>query len=111
MPESAPNPEVRVLPISPDEIVERRLETIPPQVIETFNRFIGERALNGYATVYQDEVVTSLEEQGMNRGEIFSRHWLDVEPLYREAGWKVEYDKPGYNETYRPYFKFKKPRS
>jgi ribA/ribD-fused uncharacterized protein len=28
---------------------------------------------------------------------IYAEHWLDVEPLYREAGWFVTYDKLGGN--------------
>ena len=31
-----------------------------------------------------------------------------IEPLYREKGWNVEYDKPGYNEFYKARFIFKK---
>ena len=26
--------------------------------------------------------------------------------LFEEAGWNVQYDKPGYNENYDAYFKF-----
>lgn len=26
--------------------------------------------------------------------------WLDLEDIYRDEGWTVEYDSPGYNETY-----------
>jgi len=42
----------------------------------------------------------------MARDEIFDRGWLDVEDLYRISGWRVEYHKPGYNETYEPTFEF-----
>ena len=26
--------------------------------------------------------------------DIFRRHWLDIEDIYRDAGWQVTYDKP-----------------
>lgn len=29
-----------------------------------------------------------------------------LDAVYEKAGWKVSYDKPGYNESYDPYFKF-----
>lgn len=34
------------------------------------------------------------------------QHWLNFEGAYRRAGWKVEFDKPGYNESYPATFKF-----
>ena len=42
----------------------------------------------------------------LKRADVFSNHWLDVEDIYREQGWNVEYDKPTYNETYDAYFVF-----
>ncbi len=39
---------------------------------------------------------------------VCDNHWLDVEDVYREAGWVVEYDKPGYCESYEATFTFKK---
>jgi hypothetical protein len=44
--------------------------------------------------------------KGLNRNEIFKKGWLDVEEIYGKAGWKVEYDKPGYNEDYAAHFIF-----
>ena len=44
------------------------------------------------------------------RQELFDNHYLDIEPAYRNAGWKVEFDKPGYNETYDSYFVFSKKK-
>lgn len=40
--------------------------------------------------------------------EAFSRGWFDVESSYRRVGWRVEYDKPGYNESYEGFWKFSK---
>lgn len=43
----------------------------------------------------------------LTKDEIFDNHWLDIEDIYREQGWKVKYDKPGYNEeSFKPYFEF-----
>ena len=39
---------------------------------------------------------------------VYRNHWLDFENLYKQVGWKVEYDKPGFNEFYEPVFIFKK---
>lgn len=44
----------------------------------------------------------------MPADEVFKKGWLNVEYLFRAAGWEVQYDKPGYNETYEAYFTFSK---
>ncbi len=37
----------------------------------------------------------------------FQYAYLDaMERCFRDAGWKVEYDKPGYNESYDAFFRF-----
>lgn len=38
---------------------------------------------------------------------MLDREHLDVEDVYRAAGWEVTYDKPGYNETYDATFTFR----
>ena len=40
--------------------------------------------------------------------KICEEGWLDVEDVYRKAGWEVIYDAPGYNESfYEPSFEFR----
>lgn len=97
-----------VKPIRPDEVASEKEKLIPDTVIETFNRLIAERGGGGSVTIRQDEVVKILVDAGLERREIFERHWLDVEGIYRQAGWDVEYDKPGFNETYDPKYTFRK---
>ncbi len=99
----------QVAPISPDELVGLQRELMPPEVIETFNRYIGERALNGRAVINQDDIVEDLKSQGLDGGDIFEKGWLNVEGIYKDAGWKVEYNAPAYNETGRSYFTFTVP--
>jgi hypothetical protein len=40
------------------------------------------------------------------RDAIFEHNWLDIEDIYRQAGWAVEYNAPAYNETFDETFKF-----
>lgn len=37
---------------------------------------------------------------------IYSRKWLDFEPLFKDVGWDVEYIGPTYYETFDAYFNF-----
>lgn len=91
-------------PIKPSEIVKQ----IPEQVFDAFNHFITQNFDGTQSVVRQDDVVEMLTKAGMDRGDIFNKHLLDVEAHYKKAGWVVSYEKPGYNEPGDAYFTFKK---
>lgn len=100
-----------VKPISPSEVIDKKKETIPNEVIEAFNELIAENFDGHSSHVEQNEVISLIVNKlSIAREYIFKKHWLDVEDIFREAGWEVEYDKPGYNESYSAYFIFTKPR-
>jgi hypothetical protein len=94
-------------PVSPEGLDQLKRELIPPEVFETFNRLLGEKAVNGYAVINQDEVVKELTERGLERQNIFRKGWLNIESLYEANGWKVIYERPGYNESGQSYFTFR----
>lgn len=105
------SPEARRGPISPAEAKELKTEIIPDEVYLVFNALIAQNLYRGRASVKQDDVVGQLVEQGFDRAEIFSKHWLDIEDSYRASGWDVKYDSPAYNEDpYDPYFLFSERR-
>jgi hypothetical protein len=94
-------------PISPSEVPGLKATIIPEGVFEAFNELIARSMSNGHATVWQSEAVALIcERMGVTEGQILSEHWLDVEDAYRAQGWLVNYDKPGFNESYAPSFKF-----
>lgn len=103
------NPETEqkvVRAITPEEAVELSKEVIPPEVLNTVNRLITEKLQRGKAFILQKEIIAALVEAGMDESEIFRKHWLDFEDMYRDSGWGVTYDKPGWNESYDASFKF-----
>lgn len=96
-------------PISPSDVK----KFIPDFIIETVNKLIVKKWDGDKAIIFQDDImdIVSSNDAGFDkpsRQEIFDKGWLDFEPLYREKGWKVEYDTPGYNEFYKAKFIFKK---
>ena len=99
-----------VKPITPSEVAEQKLKNIPDAVIACWNKVIAKKcSQGGSATIYQNEVVGLLADaMDVSRETVFASGWLDIEPIYQDAGWCVEYDKPGYNETYNAYYKFSK---
>jgi hypothetical protein len=96
-----------IKPISPDKVC---LKKIPDEVIDVFNKLITKNFDGTESYIKQKEVVSEIKKQLKlkNTDIIFDNCWLDVEPLFREAGWIVVFDNPGFNETYEPSFTFKK---
>ncbi len=94
-------------PMKPSEIEKRR--KLPQVVISVFDELIVENWCDGEDVVGQNEAVKRIAARlKIPRQAVFDRHLLDVEDVYRRAGWKVEYDKPGYCETYEATFIFRK---
>ena len=100
----------KVRPIKPEDIVAAKKKTFPNEVLSSFNELIAKNWDGHSATIKQNEVVALMVEKGLRREQIFDNGWLDVEDAYRAAGWKVEYDKPGYCETYPATFTFTRKR-
>ncbi len=105
-------------PISPSQVGAAKASVFPPEVFQAFNELIARNSVDGCAVVKQDDAVARIaelmgerlhEDPQCRRAVAFERHYLDVEDAYRATGWTVEYDKPGYNETYSATFTFSKP--
>lgn len=94
-------------PISPDDVI---VPDIPDFVIDIVNRLIRQnyQSRRKCSVIEQREIVKEIKVLINIYGLEFDIKWLDFEELYRNAGWNVEYDKPGYNESYEATFKFTK---
>jgi hypothetical protein len=105
-------------PIRPEEVIDKKRESLPHQVIEVFNEFIAER-WNGYCSSFKQKDIEKVIVKRLNIGrvtqkqytaeDLYKKNWMDVEDIYRKAGWIVRYDKPGYNESYDATFEFRRP--
>ena len=96
-------------PIIPIEVLKKREEEIPDVVIEAINNLLVEEYRIGSTSIVlkQDDIVDILvESYGLDKNEIFDKGWLDFEPLFIDAGWEVEFDKPSWRETHPSTFKF-----
>lgn len=93
-------------PIRPEDVAGHKIKVLPSEVFEVFNDLIARSFSNGQATVMQKDVVDALVEKGFSKEQIFAQKLLDVVEAYRAKGWEVEYDKPGFNETYGAAFIF-----
>jgi hypothetical protein len=99
------------VPATPQEVVQRRelLKVIPADVVDIWNEMIETKWDGQRAWIEQTEIVNLLVQRlEVQRQALFNNGWLDVEDLFRAAGWKVVYDSPAYCETYEPSFTFSK---
>lgn len=101
-------------PISPIEAKGKKIETIEPEIIEATNELIIERLSGRRAEVLQKDIVARYKvvckrksKRPLSEDVLYKKHQLDIEDVFRQAGWSVTYDKPGYNESYDASFIFK----
>lgn len=102
-----------VSPITPAEALSLKERLLPDEVIGAWNELIATNLTNGVSTVYQSEAEDKLRMLSCLPSDqsVLDMGWLDIEDIYRAAGWKVFYDKPGYNESYEATYKFSKKGS
>lgn len=97
-------------PLSPAQVAEKAQTSIPDYIIEAVNNLLVKEYRNGSATISQKDILKEIRRihSGTNLDVIFDNGWMDFEPTFRKAGWKVTYDKPAYCETYEPSYEFSK---
>lgn len=94
-------------PIKPNDVL---LISKPDQIIEVFNKLIIENWDGGQAIVKQKEAAERIAKRvNITSKDVYEKKYLDIEESYKQKGWRVTYNKPGYNEhPYDPYFCFSK---
>lgn len=104
-----------VKPITPKEVIKKIEEAMPSFVFEVVNKLITDELIatnSSECAIKQNDIIKALiahqEVKGVQitRDEIFEKGWLNFEPHYKKAGWKVRYDRPSYNDSYDAYFEF-----
>lgn len=86
-------------PITPVAAFEQKQGAIPAAVYDVVNALIVKHLdAGGTAVVLQEAIVASLEGLGYARADVYAARWLDFEKAYEAAGWRVRFERPGYNE-------------
>ncbi len=100
----------KVLPITPAEAESNKKIDIPDYVIESVNYLLSKNIRKGQADFFQNDLIEEILKRApeITREDIFKDNMLDFEPLYKDSGWSVQYDKPGYNEDYEANFSFRR---
>lgn len=96
---------------TPDDALAQHSATIPEEIFEIVNGFLAERVHNRTIEIEQREIAAKLELTDISEAQAISHGWLDFEDVYKKAGWIVNFDKPGFNESYQPIWTFEKPQT
>ena len=93
--------------IGPKDLAAFKAATIPDFVFDVVNELLAEKWNGSTAIIKQKDIVFRIcWGTGEVPSSVLDRGWLNFEDIYREKGWRVEYDKPGYNESYDAFFEF-----
>ena len=104
-------------PIKPEEILDKKIATIPDDMIQAVNELIALKWMGDSAIINKEELLvkyfelSGLKDDRANREKLYSTHALDIEFAYRKEGWYVRYNSPNlsYNDpNFEPYYVFKK---
>jgi hypothetical protein len=94
-------------PITPQEVQLKRKKVFPKEIIDVFNSFIILNWNGQKSVVKQSSIINYIKaKMDITDEEIFDKHYLDIEEIYKEVGWVVEYNKPTWDETFEAYFVF-----
>lgn len=101
-----------VQPISPDEVEAAKAARLPKFVYDAINDLVVLNWDGKESHFTQDDAIDAIVDKANNhkitREVIFKKRWLDFEGAYRADGWKVTYDKPMHNESFKAYYVFSK---
>ncbi len=95
-----------VKPLSPSDV--KTNKKVHPDIIWAVNELLKERYKKGIVTILQKDIVAKFKTRNPEYyiQDLYDSGSMNFEPIYRAKGWKVEYDKPAYNESYDAYFTF-----
>jgi hypothetical protein len=103
--------EQSVIPLTPQDALANFYKEIPNKVIECWNECISENLSVRGKNVSSHFFLADISEKVMKKmscthEEAHKKGWFDLEDVFRKQGWKVKYDQPAYNESYKAFFEF-----
>ena len=95
-------------PITPAEVIEKRITNFPPEIIEIVNNLIVETFDGRSAVVRAKNVLAAIKKDfsKVHSDKIYDAGWMDFEPIFIKAGWDVKYESPDRDESYEAFYQF-----
>jgi hypothetical protein len=100
--------------ITPEEAIMAKFEKcLPEEVVLAANELIASRLDSDISARFTlNELIEAIQKKlpDVDRQTMVVGKWLDIEPFYQAAGWKVVYDHAGHNETYASNYTFSRAK-
>jgi hypothetical protein len=103
-----------IQPIKPEEILDKKIATIPDHMIQAVNELIAKNWTGNMAEIKKEEIlqryfkISGKMDDRANRDKLYDDHSLDFEFAYQKEGWSVNYESPGMGDSdFEPYYIFK----
>ena len=98
-------------PITPAQASKKAAVNFPNEIINAVNNLISEKFSGRESvSIKQKDIISEARRLGLEipDRELFDKGYLNLEPVYRKAGWTVGYEKPSYGDSdFDAYFTFK----
>jgi len=96
-------------PISPQEVVNLKRLSVPPEVFDSFNECIVNTWDGECANFTRERVMNAISNRTdlIRANDLFWKNWRDVVTRYENQGWSVTYKMPDIDECFKAYFIFK----
>ncbi len=98
-------------PITPGFIEDNLEYIIHPAVIQAVNELLKDSYRPGKRVTFTVKKVIQKAKSicpELTTKEIEENKWLDFESVFRNVGWKVKFDTPGWDENYEQFYEFSK---
>ena len=98
-----------IKPLSPLEVKQKAIESIPSEMVQAVNELLIENASRSSITLKQKDIearFNKLSNGKYNHVDIYDKGWMDIEPIFRNAGWKVRYESPDRDQSFDEFFTF-----
>ncbi len=101
-------------PITPAEVKNKKIDSIQPEMIQAANELIVKKFNGHSASIKKNDLIERYcKIKGVSnteklRGTLYEDHQLDIEGIFRQAGWSVNFESPSYGDSnFDDYYEFK----
>jgi len=94
--------------LTPSYVIDAANELIVEKWNGISSRFTLTELVDRSMSLYAKTVVSGTINASSKRAELSSKNAFDIEPMFRQQGWKVKYDSPDYTESWPAYYTFTK---
>ena len=104
-----------IKPFTPEDVRKHKIFVLPQELLQSINELMSERYKPGGFNIKAEEIIerakfihsaSSSNPFTTVGDDWYDKGYMDFESAYQEAGWKVKYNQPSYDENFSSYYRF-----